>query len=130
MARDVLEQRSAACCARSSYGAPPHGGMAPASTASSCCSAARRTCARWSLFPMNQRAEDLLMGAPVGRRRRSSCASCTSGSTCIPRPGKPGKLEIQATKPLANQRDLALAYSPGVAAACEEIAAIRRAAAS
>jgi len=35
---------------------------------------------------------------------------------------KPGKLEIQATKPLANQRDLALAYSPGVAAACTEIA--------
>jgi len=34
---------------------------------------------------------------------------------------KPGKLAIQATKPLANQRDLALAYSPGVAAACEEI---------
>lgn len=34
---------------------------------------------------------------------------------------KPGKLEIKATKPMANQRDLALAYSPGVAAACEEI---------
>jgi len=36
---------------------------------------------------------------------------------------RPGKLEIQATKPLANQRDLALAYSPGVAAACLAIAA-------
>ncbi len=36
---------------------------------------------------------------------------------------KPGKLEIQATKPLGNQRDLALAYSPGVAAPSEEIAA-------
>ncbi|MBP8283392.1 MAG: NADP-dependent malic enzyme, partial [Chromatiaceae bacterium] len=36
---------------------------------------------------------------------------------------RPGKLAIQATKPLANQRDLALAYSPGVAAACEEIVA-------
>ncbi|MBV9066477.1 MAG: NADP-dependent malic enzyme, partial [Methylobacteriaceae bacterium] len=35
---------------------------------------------------------------------------------------KPGKLEIQATKPLATQRDLALAYSPGVAAACMAIA--------
>ncbi len=32
-----------------------------------------------------------------------------------------GKLAITATKPLANQRDLALAYSPGVAAACEAI---------
>ena len=35
---------------------------------------------------------------------------------------QPGKLEIQATKPLGNQRDLALAYSPGVAAACTAIA--------
>lgn len=33
----------------------------------------------------------------------------------------PGKLAIMATKPLATQRDLALAYSPGVAAACEAI---------
>jgi malate dehydrogenase (oxaloacetate-decarboxylating)(NADP+) len=33
-----------------------------------------------------------------------------------------GKLAMVATKPLANQRDLALAYSPGVAAACERIA--------
>lgn len=33
----------------------------------------------------------------------------------------PGKLAIVATKPLDNQRDLALAYSPGVAAACEAI---------
>lgn len=33
----------------------------------------------------------------------------------------PGKLAIAATKQLINQRDLALAYSPGVAAACEEI---------
>ncbi|HCU90747.1 MAG TPA: NADP-dependent malic enzyme [Gammaproteobacteria bacterium] len=35
---------------------------------------------------------------------------------------RPGKIEISATKPLANQRDLALAYSPGVAAPCELIA--------
>jgi len=34
----------------------------------------------------------------------------------------PGKIEITATKPLATQRDLALAYTPGVAAVCEEIA--------
>ncbi len=33
----------------------------------------------------------------------------------------PGKIEISATKPLATQRDLALAYTPGVAAVCEEI---------
>ena len=35
----------------------------------------------------------------------------------------PGKLAIAATKSLVNQRDLALAYSPGVASACEEIVA-------
>jgi malate dehydrogenase (oxaloacetate-decarboxylating)(NADP+) len=36
---------------------------------------------------------------------------------------RPGKIAITATKGLVNQRDLALAYTPGVAAACEEIAA-------
>jgi malate dehydrogenase (oxaloacetate-decarboxylating)(NADP+) len=35
----------------------------------------------------------------------------------------PGKIEVVPTKPLSNQRDLALAYSPGVAAACEAIVA-------
>ena len=36
---------------------------------------------------------------------------------------KPGKLEVRATKPLANGRDLSRAYSPGVAEACLEIKA-------
>ena len=36
---------------------------------------------------------------------------------------RPGKIEIKATKPLGTQRDLALAYTPGVAAACEAIIA-------
>ncbi|WP_408592159.1 NADP-dependent malic enzyme [Paracoccus marcusii] len=36
---------------------------------------------------------------------------------------RPGKLEIRATKPMANGRDLARAYSPGVAEACLEIKA-------
>jgi malate dehydrogenase (oxaloacetate-decarboxylating)(NADP+) len=36
---------------------------------------------------------------------------------------RPGKLSVEATKRMANQRDLALAYSPGVAAPCEAIAA-------
>ena len=35
----------------------------------------------------------------------------------------PGKFEVQATVPMMTQRDLSLAYSPGVAVPCEEIAA-------
>ena len=35
--------------------------------------------------------------------------------------GKPGKFEIAPTKPLNTQRDLSLAYSPGVAVPCMEI---------
>ncbi len=46
-----------------------------------------------------------------------------SGALVYHRLPRPGKLEIQPTKPLANQRDLALAYTPGVAAVCEAIAA-------
>ncbi len=38
-------------------------------------------------------------------------------------PNGPGKIAIMPTKAMATQRDLALAYSPGVAAPCEEIAA-------
>ena len=37
--------------------------------------------------------------------------------------GKPGKLEINATKPLTTQRDLTLAYSPGVAIPSQDEAA-------
>ena len=36
---------------------------------------------------------------------------------------RPGKIEINATKPLGTQHDLSLAYTPGVAVACEAIAA-------
>src|SRR3569833_518574 len=42
-------------------------------------------------------------------------------SLIMHRSGRPGKIEIIATKPLVTQRDLALAYSPGVAAPCIEI---------
>ena len=35
--------------------------------------------------------------------------------------GKPGKYEITPTKPLSSQKDLSLAYSPGVAAPCRAI---------
>jgi malate dehydrogenase (oxaloacetate-decarboxylating)(NADP+) len=46
-----------------------------------------------------------------------------SGALVYHQHPRPGKMEIRATKPLGNQRDLALAYSPGVAAPCLEIAA-------
>jgi malate dehydrogenase (oxaloacetate-decarboxylating)(NADP+) len=42
-------------------------------------------------------------------------------SLIMHRTGRPGKIEIIASKPLVTQRDLALAYSPGVAAPCLEI---------
>jgi malate dehydrogenase (oxaloacetate-decarboxylating)(NADP+) len=44
-----------------------------------------------------------------------------SGALIYHRHPRPGKIEVAPTKPLGNQRDLALAYSPGVAVACEEI---------
>ncbi|HEY0292131.1 MAG TPA: NADP-dependent malic enzyme [Hansschlegelia sp.] len=58
----------------------------------------------------SQMSDDLRTGALVYHR-----GSAATGA-------RPGKIEIQATKPLGNQRDLALAYSPGVAAACDAIA--------
>ena len=38
--------------------------------------------------------------------------------------GRPGKIEVVPTKPYSSQRDLSLAYSPGVAEPCLEIAAV------
>mgnify|MGYP000973793174 CR=1 FL=1 len=35
--------------------------------------------------------------------------------------GRPGKIEVIPSKPYASQRDLSLAYSPGVAEPCKEI---------
>ena len=53
----------------------------------------------------------------------NKAASLREGALHFHQFPKPGKLEIVATKPLANARDLSLAYSPGVAIPCEEIAA-------
>lgn len=53
--------------------------------------------------------------ADTGKKQRSDLDEAALFFHKHPRPGK---LEIQATKPLGNQRDLALAYSPGVAAPC------------
>src|SRR3989442_6900041 len=36
--------------------------------------------------------------------------------------GRPGKMQVSPTKPFKNQRDLSLAYTPGVAEPCREIA--------
>jgi len=52
-----------------------------------------------------------------------SAADLKADALTFHREPRPGKLEISATKPLATQRDLALAYSPGVAFACEAIVA-------
>jgi malate dehydrogenase (oxaloacetate-decarboxylating)(NADP+) len=45
----------------------------------------------------------------------------TDGALRYHRFPRPGKIEVVPTKPLATQRDLSLAYTPGVAAVCEEI---------
>ena len=57
-----------------------------------------------------------------GRRETTMAENLREAALAYHREPKPGKLEIKATKPLATQRDLSLAYSPGVAAACEAIA--------
>jgi malate dehydrogenase (oxaloacetate-decarboxylating)(NADP+) len=65
----------------------------------------------------------------MGDDSKKAGDSLKAGALEYHRLPRPGKIAIQPTKPLASQRDLALAYSPGVAAACEAIVADPHAAA-
>src|SRR5712692_11832541 len=81
------------------------------------------TCACFTSEPICRRTDTAPVKQPgPGARMSSHSEDLQSAALAYHRLPRPGKLEIQAIKPLANQRDLALAYSPGVAAACMAIA--------
>jgi aspartyl-tRNA synthetase len=61
---DALEQRFGGLYRAFHYGAPPHGGIAPGLDRIVMLLAGEENLREVVLFPMNQRAEDLLMGAP------------------------------------------------------------------
>src|SRR5262249_21334731 len=61
---DVLEQKFGGMLRALSYGAPPHGGIAPGIDRIVMLLCGEENLREVVLFPMNQRAEDLLMGAP------------------------------------------------------------------
>src|SRR5512139_4221998 len=54
-----------------------------------------------------------MLAKPPGRRNRPTFTD--QQALQFHSQGRPGKLEVVATKPMATQRDLSLAYSPGVA---------------
>jgi aspartyl-tRNA synthetase len=61
---DVLEQKFGGMLRALSYGAPPHGGIAPGIDRIVMLLCGEENLREVVLFPMNQQAEDLLMGAP------------------------------------------------------------------
>jgi aspartyl-tRNA synthetase len=61
---DVLEQKFGGMLRALQYGAPPHGGLAPGIDRIVMLLCGEENLREVVLFPMNQRAEDLLMGAP------------------------------------------------------------------
>jgi aspartyl-tRNA synthetase len=61
---DVLEQKFGGMLRALQYGAPPHGGIAPGVDRIVMLLCGEENLREVVLFPMNQRAEDLLMGAP------------------------------------------------------------------
>ena len=64
MTRDVLEQKFGGMLHALSLGAPPHGGIAPGIDRIVMLLCGEENLREVVLFPMNQRAEDLMMGAP------------------------------------------------------------------
>jgi len=74
----VLEEKFGGMYRAFQYGAPPHGGIAPGVDRIVMLLAGEENLREIVLFPMNQRAEDLLMGAPSAVTA-SNCANCTSG---------------------------------------------------
>ena len=78
---DALEQKFGGMLHALSLGAPPHGGIAPGIDRIVMLLCGEENLREVVLFPMNQRAEDLMMGAPR-RSLRGNCANCTSGSIC------------------------------------------------
>jgi aspartyl-tRNA synthetase len=66
------------------YGAPPHGGMAAGVDRIVMLLCGAQNLREITLFPMNQRAEDLLMGAPL-RPSPSSCGNSTFALSSSPR---------------------------------------------
>src|SRR4029079_18897479 len=73
----------------------------------------------------DSQAKRPLKARPRGMREgMESNVKFTAGEPLeFPSSGRPGKIETVATKPMATQRDLSLAYSPGVAVPVEAIAA-------
>jgi aspartyl-tRNA synthetase len=61
---DVLEEKFGGMLRALTYGAPPHGGIAPGIDRIVMLLCGEENLREVVLFPMNQRAEDLLMGAP------------------------------------------------------------------
>jgi aspartyl-tRNA synthetase len=61
---DVLEQKFGGMYRAFQYGAPPHGGIAPGVDRIVMLLCGEQNLREVVLFPMNQQAEDLLMGAP------------------------------------------------------------------
>jgi aspartyl-tRNA synthetase len=62
--KDVLEQRFGGMLRALQYGAPPHGGIAPGIDRIVMLLCGEENLRQVVMFPMNQQAEDLLMGAP------------------------------------------------------------------
>jgi malate dehydrogenase (oxaloacetate-decarboxylating)(NADP+) len=76
--------------------------------------------------PVENRSDTKVV--PIGARRSEPASDAgvevtptAEAALAYHEQGRPGKIEVVCSKPMATQRDLALAYTPGVAEPCREI---------
>ena len=109
----VLEEKFGGMLHALSLGAPPHGGIAPGIDRIVMLLCGEENLREVVLFPMNQRAEDLMMGAPSEVDGQAIARACTSASSSPSRPEPAARFPHRDSRGAAGIHSAAIAVVAG-----------------